>query len=214
MLNHLSQGHRVNHNPQVRVEMLRLAQRLWKGFPAGRNGEPTDAERLDGATPELLARGVPAETPNEAFASSGSHAAVSYERRPTAPSTDNKRDRMVPEAQIVDPVILVRVPRAFVRVTDVMDDAVDWAPQLAKWQHYGPSYSQSEDDDGTLWHYLGFQFHRDRWRQFLGASIAFHPKRNGRHCGIEGTTKAYKAWWDWELSEICDGEGCWIEERC
>jgi hypothetical protein len=45
MLDRLFQGHRVNHDPKVRGELLRLAQRLWTKFPAGKNGEPSDADR-------------------------------------------------------------------------------------------------------------------------------------------------------------------------
>ena len=100
-------------------------------------------------------------------------------------------------------------------LTDVVDDAVELAPQLAKWQRFGPCYSKEPDNDGTLWHYLGFYFHRDSWRQALGAGISLSRNRAANCCGrVEvGATLRFTTGWADDLSKICNGDGCWIEEK-
>jgi hypothetical protein len=44
MLKDLTQGHRVNHDPKVHKDLVRLKKALWRKFPAGKSGKPTDAD--------------------------------------------------------------------------------------------------------------------------------------------------------------------------
>jgi hypothetical protein len=62
MLESLGQGHRVNLDAKVRKELLRLRRELWRHFPAGKNGQPSDADfsrRCNTETPSARCSGCP-----------------------------------------------------------------------------------------------------------------------------------------------------------
>ena len=44
MIENLGQGHRVNHTREVRDDLLKLIDRVWKKFPRKVNGKPRHAE--------------------------------------------------------------------------------------------------------------------------------------------------------------------------
>jgi hypothetical protein len=50
MVEQLDQGHRVNHSREVRDDLLKLIDRIWKKFPRRVNGKPRHATTVDSST--------------------------------------------------------------------------------------------------------------------------------------------------------------------
>ena len=45
LIESLTRGHRVNHSPKLRQELLALKRQLWRKIRRMKNGEPTDSDR-------------------------------------------------------------------------------------------------------------------------------------------------------------------------